>query len=114
MYIHQNSIRGETVMKVNSEFVPIKELKDDNKPQNRDSGTEKTGKQEDHVTFLNDNIRLVMEENRSASDTKLSDLKKAEKEINNLKSKLLEDTSAASKIHQLGNKRVLFLSLDKN
>ena len=100
-------------MKVNTEFIPIK-LKNDKKLQNKDSGPEKTRKQEDHVIFLNDSIRLVTEENKLASDTKLLDFKKAEEEINILKGKLLDDTSAASEIHQLGNKRVLFLSLDKN
>ena len=101
-------------MKVNTELFPVKELKNgDSKSLKKHAKSEKTGKQEDRVTLSNDNIRLVMEENKSASDTKLLDFKKAEEETNSLKGKLLDDTYAASEIHQLGNKRVLFLSLDK-
>lgn len=101
-------------MKVNPEFFPIKQLKGDNKTPEKHSKSEKTGKQEDRVTLSNDKIRLVIEENKSASDTKMLDFKKAEEEIDNLKGMLLDDTDTASEIHQLGNKRVLFLSLDKS
>ena len=55
-----------------------------------------------------------MEENRSASDIELLDFKRAEEEINKLRGKLLDNPHTASEIHQLGNKRVLFHSLDKS
>lgn len=99
-------------MKVNTENFPIKEFKGDNKAPKRNAQPEKTDKGADRVTLSVDNKRLVLEENKSAAATELLDFKKAEEEIYNLKSKLLDGKFSASEIHQLGGKRVLFLALD--
>ncbi len=72
----------------------------------------KTERSEDLVTLSIDSKRLVIDENRSASDAQLMDLKKAEEELLNIKRQIQEDEYAAAEIHQLNEKRVLFLSLD--
>ena len=99
-------------MKINTEYVPVKEIKNEDRSPKRPSKSENMGKGEDLVTLSIDNTRIVMDENRSASDVQLIDFKKAEEEIFNLKSRIQDDEYTASEIHQLNEKRVLFLSLD--
>lgn len=99
-------------MKVNTEIFLVKDLKANDKSPKRQAESAKTNKQEDRITLSNDSIRLVLNENKSASDIELLDFHKAKETVDNLKGKLLDDTYSASEIHQLGNKRILFLSLD--
>ena len=56
----------------------------------------------------------IMKENQAASRIELFDYKTAEKEVYNIKSQILNarNNVAASEIHQLDGKRVLFLTLD--
>ena len=99
-------------MKVNTDVFHIRQLKNDEKPHEKHDKSEKVGKQEDRVTLSNTNLKLVIEENHEASDTELIDFKKAEEEVQNLMDKLMGEPFTAAEIHQLGNKRVLFLSPD--
>ncbi len=99
-------------MKINTEYVPVKEIKNEDRTPKKPSKSENTGKGEDLVTLSTDKTLLVMDENRSASDVQLMDYKKAEEEILNLKSRIQDDEYTAAEIHQINEKRVLFLSLD--
>ncbi len=99
-------------MKINAEFFPIKQMKNEDKTPERRSKAEKTDRTEDIIALSNNNKKQVMEENRKASETALPDFKKAVEEVYKLKSKISEDTYTASEIHQLESKRVLFLALD--
>ena len=99
-------------MKINTEFFPVKEIKGEDRSPKKQSKTEKTERSEDLVTLSINSKRLVIDENRSASDAQLMDLKKAEEELLNIKRQIQEDEYAAAEIHQLNEKRVLFLSLD--
>ena len=99
-------------MKINTEYVPVKEIKNEDRSPKKPSKSESSAKGEDLVTLSTDNTRIVMDENRSASDVPLMDFKKAEEEIFNLKTRMQDDEYAAAEIHQLNEKRVLFLSLD--
>ena len=99
-------------MKVNTDVFPIRQLNNDEKPPEKHDKTEKIGKQQDRVTLSNANLKLVIEENQEASDTGLIDFKKVEEEVENLMDRLMGEPYAAAEIHQLGNRRVLFLSPD--
>jgi hypothetical protein len=100
-------------MKINPEHFPIKQLKNDERAPKKNLQLNKTEKIEDRFVPSNDNKQKIMEENRSASEAAVIDLKKVEDELYNLKQKISKDAYAASEIHQLGDSKVLFLALDQ-
>ena len=99
-------------MKIQTEIFPVRQIKNDVKPSEKQGKSAKASEKGDRVTISSSSKHLVLTENKAASETALLDFKQAEAELDALKDKLLDDTSTASEIHQLGNKRVLFFALD--
>ena len=101
-------------MKINTDLFPVKQLKNEDKTSREHLKSEKSGNQTDRVTFSNDTRSQITKENQAASRIDLFDYKKAEQEVYNIKSQILNENNnvAVSEIHQLDGKRVLFLALD--
>jgi hypothetical protein len=99
-------------MKIYNELFPVRDIKNGEKSIKKTGESEKPVSKEDKFTLTNDKRLLVMEENRSAAEADISDLKKAEEELKALTNNILNDRHTASEIHRVSGKRVLYLALD--
>lgn len=100
-------------MKVNADVFPIREIKGGELSEGKSVLSEKPAARADRVTLSEDMLKIVIEENRAASETDLVDFKNAEEALASLQSRLLKDTAAASEAHQFIDKKVLFSILMK-
>ena len=98
-------------MKISTESYPIKQVKEDAKPTGKDNKVHNLPSGQDRVSLSNDTFNLIIQENQSASSSEIVDVHQAEKAVSYVKHALLNDPQTASEIHQLDDKRVLFLAV---
>ena len=99
-------------MKINTDVFPLKQLKTEDNSTKKHLKLEKNEVKSDSIELSDNALLKVFEENRSASKTELVDFRSAEEDIFNLTGKLGDDFQTASEIHQLDDRRVLYLALD--
>ncbi|MEI6126858.1 MAG: hypothetical protein WCQ99_09955 [Pseudomonadota bacterium] len=99
-------------MKVHAVVFPILEAKGEHKAERKSILSEKTVAREDRVSLSGDMMKIVMEENKSASETDPADFKKAEETLASLQSRLMHDTATASEAHRFSDKKVFSFVVD--
>jgi hypothetical protein len=104
--------RKASLMKVITDIFPVKELKGNEKIGRAQRSSGSAAAAGDRVTLSNDDVRHVIDENRTAAEIELIDLYKAEEAIANIRGRKSLEKSSDAEIRQMDGKKVLFLALD--
>lgn len=99
-------------MKVITDVFPVKELKGNEKIGRGPRASGSAVSEGDRVTLSHDDVRHVIDENRTAAEIELIDVYKAEEAINKIRGRQSHEGPPEAEIRQMDGKRVLFLALD--
>ncbi len=98
-------------MKVSLESLPVKELRQEREHQKQNVAKKGINSNEDIVTISSSKNEMVAEENRTASNSGISELNRIEQDILLLQRKILSDANTAAGSHQLNIDTQLFVAL---